>query len=188
VSTNTGVNLLLGNSPKATATSGITADYSAYARVVAARHLDEAQANNYYFDSALKWIRHHPEHALVLYVEKVLYHFSPVNRLYVSEAQSRLESLLAIVTFVPILLLFSVRLVLARRLRMPRAETLLVLLVVMNALIQALAFTRVRFRVPLDPFMIAVSVGLVVHLATRKSAAAADGVQYRPAALNVPGT
>lgn len=188
VSTNTGVNLLLGNSPKATATSGATADYSAYARVVTARHLDEVQANSYYFDAAVSWIRHHPGRAVVLYVEKVLYYFSPVNRLYVSEAQSTFQSVLAAVTFVPLLLLFVVRLVLARLMPIGRGEALLVLLVVLNALVQAIAFPRVRFRVPLDPFMIAVVVGLVVQLVRRRTGRAMDGVQYRHAALNAPGT
>ena len=172
VSTNTGLNLLLGNSPKATATSGTTADIRPYARTVAARHLDEPGANSFYTDAATGWARRHPGRAVVLYIEKVLYHFSPINKLRTHAAQSKLESALAVVTLVPVLVLFVLRLVLVRRFPLRSGEWVLVALVLVNALVQAIAFPRVRFRVPFDPFMLAVVAGLAVHLVSRTARAA----------------
>jgi len=72
VSTNGGLNLLLGNSPVTGPRSGVTADLSPYYRYAKAHHLGEVASDAYFRSSALHWIGAHPASAAVLYLENAL--------------------------------------------------------------------------------------------------------------------
>ena len=168
VSTNDGVNLILGNSPNATADSGTNADISVYEHQAA--HLGEVQADHYYTDQALTWIGQHPGQAAALYAEKVANNFSYADNLATSSQGSTAQNLLSAVSYYPILLLALLRLLLYRRWPLRPTEKLLAITIVVNVLLLAVFFTRLRFRVPLDGLTIILAASTVTNfLASRRT-------------------
>jgi 4-amino-4-deoxy-L-arabinose transferase-like glycosyltransferase len=160
ISTNGGLNLLLGNSEDAGANSGVNVDISRYE--ARGRRLGEFERDRYYRDAALDWVRDNPGDALALYARKVANYFNFRNDLYVNEEASPLRDVIGAVSFLPLLALLAVRLALARRYPPCRLEGLVIGLYLSNAVFLALFFTRVRFRLPLDLLLIA---GLCIFLA-----------------------
>jgi hypothetical protein len=171
VSTNDGVNLILGNSPGATADSGTSVDISAYQRQAA--HLGEVQSDHFYTSQALTWIRQHPGHASVLYAEKVANNFNYHDDLATASQGSTARNLVSAASYYPILLLALLRLALYRRWPLRPAEKLLVVTIVVNVLLLAVFFTRLRFRVPLDALTIVLAASTVTNfLMSRRERAA----------------
>lgn len=167
VSTNDGVNLILGNSPHATADSGTSVDISAYQRQAA--QLDEVASDHFYTDQALTWIGQHPGHAAVLYAEKVANNFNYRDDLATTSQGSTAQNLVSAAGYYPILLLALLRLALFRRWPVRPTEKLVALTVVVNVLLLAVFFTRLRFRVPLDGLTIVLAASTVTHfLSTRR--------------------
>lgn len=168
VSTNDGVNLILGNSPNATADSGTDTDISVYQRQAA--QLGEVEADHFYTGQALAWIKQHPGRAAVLYAEKVANNFSYGDDLATASQGSTAQNLLSAVSYYPILLLALLRLVLYRRWPLRPTEKLLLLTIAVNVLLLAVFFTRLRFRVPLDGLTIVLAASTVTHYLSRKPA------------------
>ncbi len=154
VSTSTGQNLLLGNSPNTTADSGVSADIESFTDTAIERRLDEREADRYYSSAAGNWIREHPSDAAALYVAKVANYFSPYNAPATTGEGGRLEQLISWLAFAPILVLAALRLLLRRRWPLGSGEGLAYALFLGNALFMAVTFTRVRFRQPLDSLVI----------------------------------
>jgi 4-amino-4-deoxy-L-arabinose transferase-like glycosyltransferase len=169
VSTNDGVNLLLGNSPNATPDSGTAVDVSAYQRAAEARHLDEVALDHYFTSQATDWIEHHPGRAAVLYAGKVANNFSYTDDLATPGQRGGAQKLLSAVSYYPILLLALLRIVLLRRWRPRPAEKLLIGAIVVNVLLLAVFFTRLRFRVPLDALTIVLAASTVTHYLSRRA-------------------
>jgi Dolichyl-phosphate-mannose-protein mannosyltransferase len=165
VSTNNGVNLLEGNSENTNPTAGNLTDLSRYS-AVAKRYTDEVERSDYYTRAALSWISTHKVKAAVLYLEKTANYFDPRNDLVTSSQQSRVNDVLSIVSYVPLLLLFVGRLARFRSSAIGRVEGLLIGLYVGNAFVMAIYYTKVRYRVPLDPLLILVAASFVVSLAS----------------------
>jgi 4-amino-4-deoxy-L-arabinose transferase-like glycosyltransferase len=164
VSTNDGVNLLLGNSPHATEDSGTSVDLSRYQRQATAAHLDEVQQDHFYTDQALSWIEQHPGSAATLYTGKVANNFSYADDLATSGEGGSLRNLVAAISYYPILLLAVARIVLYRRWPLRPTEKLVAWTIVVNVLLLAVFFTRIRFRVPLDALTIVLAASTVTHL------------------------
>jgi len=154
LSTNNGLNLLQGNSEKATWNSGASTDISAYEPGAAG--LDEVGRDAYYRNQALRFMRSHPGRTVGLYGLKVLNWFNYRNDLAQRSESSRFRDVLMLLTYGPLLLLFVARLVLIGRFRPSRAEALFLLLYVTNAFVYAIWHTRIRFRLPFDLLLIAV--------------------------------
>jgi 4-amino-4-deoxy-L-arabinose transferase-like glycosyltransferase len=188
VSTNDGVNLLLGNSPDATADSGTNTDISTFEAEAAARHLSEVDLDRYYTAKALLWVRHNTGHAVVLYGEKVVNNFSYHDDLATSSQHSSTQDLVSGLSYYPILLLALLRIALYRRWRLDPTEKMLVVTIGVNVLLLALFFTRLRFRVPLDGLTIVLAASTVTHfLLSRKPSdqPAGDGAVVDGAAVEV---
>ena len=164
VSTNDGINLLLGNSPNATANSGTSVDISTYSQQAVNRHYGEVEVDHFYTSQALDWVEHNPGSAVVLYVAKVANNFSYHDDLATSSQGSTAQNLLSAVSYYPILLLALLRLVLFRRWPLRPTEKLLAVTIVVNVLLLAVFFTRLRFRVPLDGLTIVLAASTVTHL------------------------
>ncbi|TCO65148.1 ArnT family glycosyltransferase [Actinocrispum wychmicini] len=159
VSTNNGVNLLLGNNPDATGGSGTSVDVSAYENEAKARKLDEVQIDHFYSGKAVDWITEHPGQAAGLYVSKVANNFTYSDTLK-TEGQGA-SDVLAALTYYPLLALAVLRVLLWRRFPLRRLDKLLVWTIVLNVLLLAVFFTRIRFRVPLDSLTIVLAVSTV---------------------------
>jgi hypothetical protein len=160
ISTNGGLNLLLGNSEDAGANSGVNVDIERYE--AEGRRLDEFERDRYYRDAAIDWVQDNPGAAATLYLRKVANYFNFRNDLYVDEEASPLKDFVGAVSYLPLLAILAARLALVRRFPLTRLEGLIVALYLSNALFLAAFFTRVRFRLPLDLLLIA---GLCVFAA-----------------------
>ena len=160
ISTNNGINLLLGNSENTTPNSGTTADISRYEQ--AARLLSEVDANDYYTQSAMTFIREHPAQTLKLYAEKVLNYFNYQNRLLMQAEQSRSRMLLMLISYGLLLGLALLRLALTHQHPLSLLEKYCVWLYLLNAPVAAIFFTRIRFRLPMDILLTVLAASAVV--------------------------
>ena len=100
--------------------------------------------------AAIEWILQNPKAAGRLYLEKVAHHFGYREALSVSREESRLKELLMLLTYYPLLALGCARFLLAWRWRLESWEIFAALLYLGFALVSAIFFTRIRFRLPMD--------------------------------------
>jgi len=164
VSTNSGVNLLLGNSENARADSGTTADITQYRD--AANALTEVERDRFFRNAALDWIADNPASAARLYGAKWLHYFSYRDQLATKSQKTTATELLMLVSYAPLFLLVLLRLAFWRRLPIGRDELLLIALFFLSSFFQAVFFTRLRFRIPMDHLLIgiaAIFVALVLR-------------------------
>jgi hypothetical protein len=162
--TNAGLNLVLGNSEHATPAGGVRTDIS-YLRPLPDK-MTEAETNEFYSKQAINWIIANPERAVNLFGEKFLYWFSYKNEYKTEVGTSLLRDMAGYVTaafYYPFLLggflaLFS--------LDGGKRDVALLMWVcyIGEALLYAVFFTRIRFRIPFDPLLICLSSGIIADL------------------------
>jgi 4-amino-4-deoxy-L-arabinose transferase-like glycosyltransferase len=169
VSTNNGVNMLMGNNPSATGNSGTSVDLSTYEQQAKDQKLDEVGIDNFYRAEAMEWIASNPAQAAGLYVAKVANTFAYSDTLK-TEGRSA-SDLLAALSYYPILALALVRVMISKRFPLHRVDKLLLWAIVLNVLLLAVFFTRIRFRVPLDALTIVLAASTVVTWWDRRRAA-----------------
>lgn len=181
ISTNNGINLLQGNSANATAGGGRLVDTSQYEVPAEKAGLDEVQVDDLLRTEAMDWISAHPARAATLYVEKFFNNFSYHNDYATPGQSSTMKDIASALSFYPLLLLLLIRIFLRRRRPAGEMEGLLITLVFLNALALAVFYTRLRFRIPADTFVIVVAAGTLVQLWTawrsRRSGELAEPVQ-----------
>jgi len=153
VSSNAGVNLILGNSENTRPIAGSNVDISRYEDAV--RGWGEVAKDRYWTRAALQYMRGHPGRTAQLYVLKFLNYFNFRNELATSRQMSRRKDIVMLLTYGPLLLVCLARLALARRQPLSGFEKTAVLLYVLNGLVAAVFFTRIRFRVPFDYLLVA---------------------------------
>jgi hypothetical protein len=155
ISANSGENLLYGFSENTTPNSGPNTDISQYTE--GAQGLSEAERDQYFRDQALTWIKQNPGRAFRLYALKVLNYFNYRNDLGTGSQSNRLRDLIMFITYYPLLILAVIRLFLHRRFPLSRLEILLYIVYFGNALLSAIFFTRIRFRLPFDALLIVIA-------------------------------
>ncbi|MEI6167037.1 MAG: hypothetical protein WCS52_07570 [bacterium] len=160
ISTNNGINLLLGNNEHATPNSGTTADISQYEKVAGV--LSEIDANDYYTQVALTYIKEHPSKSLKLYAWKMLNYFNYENQLFMKSEQSRSRTLLMLFSYGLLLGLAILRLILAYRHPLTLLEKYIAWLYLLNAPVAAIFFTRIRFRLPMDILLTVLAASAIV--------------------------
>jgi hypothetical protein len=156
VSSNSGINLLLGNSENTRPDSGMNVDISRYITAADKAGMNEVQRSSFYRSQALEWIKNNKAAAAKLYCLKVLNNFSYKNQLNTKAERSSAGDIVMLLWYGPLFLLFLVRLLLWRRFPPARFEQALIGLYVIYAFAAAVFFTRIRFRIPFDYLMIAV--------------------------------
>ncbi|MEO0070025.1 MAG: hypothetical protein ABIK18_04440, partial [candidate division WOR-3 bacterium] len=122
------------------------------------------EQNDYFRSQAIQWILNNKGRAVKLYFLKVLNWFNYRNQLAQKSEASRFRDFVMLITYLPLLLLFLIRLFLARRFRLVRIEWLLSILYVINAFTYAVFHTRIRYRLPFDVGMIAVVAVFISNL------------------------
>lgn len=150
VSTNSGVNLLLGNSDYATANSGVNADISRYQDE--ARAMNEVEKDAYYKEQAIEWIKNNPEKALALYFKKVGNYFNYQLNLATKSQDSAYKNAVMFASYYLILLMSVGRLLTGKNIS--GFEKFLYFFYISNAFLAAVFFTRIRFRIPFDGVII----------------------------------
>lgn len=150
LTSNTGINLLLGNAPGATPQSGTGLDLTPYEATT--RGLSELEADRVFRSIALEAIRADPLRAAVLYLGKLGHWLAASDRLATASELSPARSLLAAVGWYGLLSLLLLGTLAAAR--AGRLEAGLLAAGwgawLATALAYAVFFTRVRFRIPFD--------------------------------------
>ena len=152
VATNGGLNLLLGNSEHTRPNSGVNVDLSAYAN--RAKDLNEAEQNKFYTRSAVDWVLAHPAQAAILYGQKLLNYFNFRAELVAQQGSAWAKDLLMAITYFPLLAVAAWRLSRVKAIPLSHAEKLILMLYLGNAMVSAVFFTRIRFRIPFDGLLL----------------------------------
>ncbi len=155
VSSNSGLNLLLGNSENTTPNAGVNVDISRYTSV--GSKLNEIDSDAYYRSKAIEFVRDNKIYAMKLYFLKFINYFNYTNELYVSSESSNLRNIVVFVTYNFILLVVLLRIVAFKCFKISEFEVLLLLLYISHALLSAIFFTRIRFRLPFDFLIIIIA-------------------------------
>ena len=156
VSSNSGINLLLGNSENTTPNAGVNADISKYTAEAYSQNLDEVGRDKYFKSKAIEFALGNKIQTAKQYLKKTLNYFNYKNKLATQAQASSAKDILMLVTYGPLVLLFISRIFLLKHFKPSRFETLLIILYLSSALFYAIFFTRIRFRVPFDFILISV--------------------------------
>lgn len=159
ISTNSGLNLLLGNSENTSPNSGVNVDISKFEHKAVG--MNEVEKNAYYTSEAINFMKANPIGTIKLYIRKFLNYFNYQNQLATTSENSKYRKLLMEITYNMLLLLLCVRIVMLTRYKFLTFEVLLLLLYIGSGLAYALFFTRVRFRLPFDFLLIIVIAGFL---------------------------
>jgi hypothetical protein len=161
VSANGGWNLFIGNSPATTANGSVASvDVISLCKRVRP-DMDINQLDGALGKCAMDWISENPRAAIALYLRKVTNYFNFRNELATKSAASSWSDWLLFATYYPLLFIAIVRAALFRRFPLGKTEALIYVLYFANALISAIYFTRIRFRIPFDFLLIAVAAGFL---------------------------
>lgn len=167
VATNSGYNLLLGNSENTTSNSGVNVDISKYS--VNITGMDEVELDSYYRSKAIEFVCKNKLQATKLYFLKVINNFNFCNELATKTEVSSKKNVIMILTYGPLLILFFLRMLSIRRFKPSTFELLLIILYLLNAFFSAIFFTRVRFRLPFDFLLIIIVAMYIYHLLSTKN-------------------
>jgi hypothetical protein len=157
---NSGINLLLGNSPLTRPNSGTNVDVAAMAPEAA--NLPEIQRDAVLKQHAIDWMKDHPRAAAWLFAEKLANWFNYRNELATAAESTHLRDAVMALTYYPLLAL-ALLLPLRRR-GMSELESYLFLSYGSAALAYAFFFTRIRFRVPFDFLLVILASGSLALL------------------------
>jgi hypothetical protein len=160
ISSNSGMNLLMGNNPKALATQTVdNPGVIPYYNESVDMKLDEFQSDRLYSQAATNWIKSHPGDALLLYLKKVLNYFN-VENVYASQSSSETAIWKQVALAAGYLLLVAMtlwRIAEIRQYPLQSQEKLYLAIYVMSAFTMAVFITRIRYRLPYDFLLIAMS-------------------------------
>ena len=154
VSSNSGINLLLGNSENTTPNSGTNVDISKYTSEADQLQLNEIKRDAYYRSKANEWILSNKMNALKLFSLKYFNNFNYRNKLATKQEASFVKDYIMLFTYGPLLLLFVCRILLMKYMKPSKFEGLLIMLYFSSAFFYAIFFTRIRFRIPFDFLLI----------------------------------
>lgn len=174
VSTQSGINMLAGNSENATANSGISADISRYKLEAQKFKGDEVAIDKFYRQKAWEWMTSHKVQALKLYLLKCLNYFNYRNELATASEASRFRDLVMLATYGPLLLLFLIRVGLAKYYPFSRLEFMFIGLYFLNVFPSAIFYTRIRYRLPFDFLLIALVGLFLAQLLSRRAGLPGD--------------
>jgi len=165
VTTNSGLNLLLGNHPLARPNA-----YREAYQSIGEEHgeklagLTELERDRFFRNKALEWIKNHKTEALQLYLWKVIYYFSYSDILITDKETSRGREILLLLSYGPLLLILILRILLIRHYQPDRLEQYLLAVYLSNAFLLAVFHCRIRWRLPYDLLLIAVAAIFLVRL------------------------
>jgi hypothetical protein len=161
VSSNSGINLLYANSENARYNTGVV-DVSAHEPPPG---LNEVESDRHFKQAAMTWVREHPTDAAVLYLQKALNYFHYKNKTDTPGEESTLRNMAVFVTYYPLLAVVLVRLLFFRRYPLSWFEVLTYSVYFLNAFFAAIAYTRIRYRVPFDALLACMAALAVVKVA-----------------------
>lgn len=162
---NSGINLLLGNSPLTRPNSGTNVDVAVMAPEAA--NLPEIQRDAVLKQHAIDWMKDHPRESAWLFTEKLANWFNYRNELATAAESTHLRDAVMALTYYPLLAL-ALLLPLRKR-SMSELESYLFLSYGSAAIAYAFFFTRIRFRIPFDFLLVILASGSLAMLLQRWS-------------------
>jgi hypothetical protein len=183
IATNSGENLIFGNSSLTGANTGTNVNLFALAPE-AANVSSEIQRDAIFRKHAIDWIVHNFIDSGVLFVKKLINWFNYRNQLAVFSESSNFRDLVMALTYYPLLAL-SLMLIAIRRGRLSTREWYFFASYGIAALTYSVFFTRIRFRVPFDYLIIILASGCLSSVLVRRFEARNDSVQ-QPLQLSSP--
>lgn len=162
ISTNAGINLLLGNSEDTRPDSGTDTDIDRY--TASAPSGNEAVVDSYYRQKAVEYILHQPFRSLQLFVLKFLNFFNYRNHIVTASVSSVWKDGVMLVTYGALMLLTLFRIVRRQEFPLSAPEKGVMIVYILGAFFHAVFFTRIRFRLPLDLLLVgfcANTVGMI---------------------------
>lgn len=164
ISTNSGINLLYGNSENTRYNTGMV-DISKYSNT---KGMNEAEEDAYYKKSAIDWVINHPDDAVILYLQKVANYFNYKNELGAKSEESIFKNALMFLSYYPLLIMLVIRCIFWRKYKFTWPEFLLYILYFGNAFLSAVAYTRIRYRIPFDFLLLAMVSIFIGHIRESK--------------------
>ncbi len=169
VSANGGLNLLLGNSPVTTPNGGVEVSVVRTCKEIVPGitifQMDAAAGK-----CAVGWMVGNPGAAAALYAKKVVNYFNFRNEIRTGGVSSSWKDWVVFITYYPLLLLSILRIAFYRRFPLAKVEVLILGLYFLNALVSAIYFTRIRFRIPFDFLLMSVVAAFLCQIwASRRS-------------------
>lgn len=163
-STNSGLNLLLGNSPATTPSSGVDVDIREHREAMRGRN--EVERDRYYGARAREWISHNPNAAAALYAGKLAYFFNYTNTLATESERSGARDWILLASYVPLALaaVTALALAVAGRRSVSEVEVFALLALAATAALYAVYFARLRFRVPVEPAFMLLAAPLLAEI------------------------
>ena len=155
ISSNSGLNLLVGNSENTSANSGVNVDISEFHRL--AEDMDEVDRDRFFRSQALTWIRENPTRSVVLYAKKVLNYFNFRNELWTESEGSDIRWFFSALSYYPLLIIALIRLAFLKKWPFVAFEGWLFFFYFGNAFVSAIFFTRIRFRIPFDFLLVCIA-------------------------------
>ena len=162
VSTNSGLNLLLGNNENATAESGAFVDIDRYRTM--AMGMNEARTDSLFSKSAIKYITENKIHSTKMYFLKFLNHFGFNNQFAAIQYNTQNYEILMMLSYGFILILLIIRLVLQKKFPLLPEEVLFLLIYLSSAFFFSIFFTRIRFRLPFDYLIIGIVAMFITNV------------------------
>jgi Dolichyl-phosphate-mannose-protein mannosyltransferase len=162
VSTNSGLNLLLGNNENAGPESGAFADINRYRSMTLG--MNEARTDAFFSASAMKYIKENKLRSAKMYFLKFLNHFGINNQFATSQQNNQNYEILMLLSYGLILILLIVRLAVIKKFSLLPEEVLFLLIYLSSALFFSIYFTRIRFRLPFDYLIIGVVAMFIANI------------------------
>lgn len=155
LSTCLGYNIFCGNSDRATADVPGFTSYNG---------MSEAKEDQFFRAEAWKWMKSHPIRALRLDIDKFVSWFNFRNTLQTSSESFRFNDALMFITYYGLLICSVLFFIIRERKRPSLEELCLVVIYLLVALAYTMVFTRIRFRIPVDSFLVVLSSGFVAEI------------------------
>ena len=163
VATNSSDMLMMGNTENATPYTGPSVNVQKYRDYAIKHRLNEIERGKYYKKTAVSWIMANKSEAAILYVKKLANYFNYRVILATHEEESNTRDMLMLVTYGPLLALFAVRLF-SRKYHFTEFDSSFSMMYFASAIVSAVFFTRIRYRIPFDYLLIMVVAKFVSDL------------------------
>ncbi len=169
VSTNRGLNFLLGNNENTRPNAGTNVDISKYINEAHQKGLNEIEEDRFYVSKAIEFIFNNKIYAAKLYLMKFFNYFNFRNELATKAQASLIKDIIMFLIYIPLLIIFLMRLITFRFIQGSKIEWYFVILYISFGMISAIFFTRIRFRIPLDFLLIGIATLFLYQIFERKN-------------------
>lgn len=170
ISSNFGINLFYGNSEYSHQDPNIIPDIDIIENGKFAKIENEVKRDDELKYEAMEYIKNNPLESVKFYFIKLLNYFNYTNELKTASQQNVFYDIVMFITYYFILLLVIIRIFDRKRFPLTDLEIFILGCYIISAVVSAIFFTRVRFRLPFDYLLILINAIYVSNLIQYKKA------------------